>query len=92
MRFRGDSEGTSRETHSPCGKTLARVGKPARRQSKETHMARREYPGVYPCPAAGGRTLYRAFYTDSIGTPRQKRGFGCLSAADLCRAFRGCRL
>jgi hypothetical protein len=37
-------------------------------------MARREYPGVYPCPAAGGRTLYRTLYTDSNGRQRQKRG------------------
>lgn len=38
-------------------------------------MARREYPGVYPDPATGGRTPYRAFDTDSSGVPRQKRGF-----------------
>ena len=37
-------------------------------------MARREYHGVYPYPAAGGRTLYRAFYTDLSGVPPQKRG------------------
>ena len=30
-------------------------------------MARREYRGVYPYPAAGGRTLYRALYNDSNG-------------------------
>jgi hypothetical protein len=44
-------------------------------------MARREYPGVYPYPAAGGRTLYRTLYTDSNGVPRQKRGFTSPSAA-----------
>ena len=49
-------------------------------------MARREYPGVYPYPAAGGRTLYRAFYTDSGGVPRQKRGFTSPSAAAKFRA------
>jgi integrase len=49
-------------------------------------MARREYPGVYPYPAAGGRTLYRAFYTDSSGVPRQKRGFTSPSAAAKFRA------
>ena len=49
-------------------------------------MARREYPGVYPYPAAGGRTLYRAFYTDSGGVPRQKRGFSSPSAAAKFRA------
>ena len=49
-------------------------------------MARREYPGVYPYPAAGGRTLYRAFYTDSSGVPRQKRGFTSPSAAAKFRS------
>ena len=49
-------------------------------------MARREYPGVYPYPAAGGRTLYRAFYTDSGGVPRQKRGFTSPSAAAKFRS------
>ena len=49
-------------------------------------MARREYPGVYPYPAAGGRTLYRASYTDSSGVPRQKRGFTSPSAAAKFRA------
>ena len=34
-------------------------------------MARREYPGAYPYPAAGGRTLYRTLYTDSNGRQRQ---------------------
>jgi integrase len=49
-------------------------------------MARREYPGVYPYPAAGGRTLYRAFYTDSSGVARQKRGFTSPSSAAKFRA------
>jgi len=49
-------------------------------------MARREYPGVYPYPAAGGRTLYRTLYTDSNGRQRQKRGFSTLSAAAKFRA------
>jgi len=49
-------------------------------------MARREYPGVYPYPAAGGRTLYRALYNDSNGRQRQKRGFSSPSAAAKFRA------
>jgi integrase len=49
-------------------------------------MARREYPGVYPYPAAGGRTLYRTLYTDSNGRQRQKRGFSSPSAAAKFRA------
>jgi hypothetical protein len=49
-------------------------------------MARREYPGVYPYPAAGGRTLYRTLYTDSNGRQRQKRGFTSPSAAAKFRA------
>jgi hypothetical protein len=44
-------------------------------------MARREYPGVYPGPAGGGRTLYRTLCTDSNGRQRQKRGFSSASAA-----------
>ena len=43
-------------------------------------MARREYPGVYPYPAARGRKLYRTLYTDSNGRQRQKRGFSSPSA------------
>jgi hypothetical protein len=57
-----------------------------RRQSKEHRMARREYPGVYPYPAAGGRTLYRALYADSSGGQRQKRGFTSPTAAARFRA------
>lgn len=49
-------------------------------------MARREYPGVYPYPAASGRTLYRTLYTDSNGRQRQKRGFTSPSAAAKFRA------
>ena len=41
---------------------------------------------MYPFPAAGGRTLYRAFYTDSGGVRRQKRGFSSPSAAAKFRA------
>jgi hypothetical protein len=51
------------------------------RQSKENHMARREYPGVYPYASVDGRTLYRALYRDSNGGQRQKRGFTSPSAA-----------
>ena len=49
-------------------------------------MARREYPGVYPYPTAGGRILYRTLYTDSDGRQRQKRGFSSPSAAAKFRA------
>jgi hypothetical protein len=49
-------------------------------------MARREYPGVYPYPAAGGRILYRTLYTDSNERQRQKRGFSSPSAAAKFRA------
>ena len=49
-------------------------------------MARREYPGVYPYPASGGRTLYRTLYTDSNGRQRQKRGFSSPRAAAKFRA------
>jgi hypothetical protein len=49
-------------------------------------MARREYPGVYPYPAARGRTLYRTPYTDSNGRQRQRRGFSSPSAAAKFRA------
>ena len=49
-------------------------------------MARRECPGVYPYPAAGGRTLYRTLYTDSNGRQRQKRGFSSPSAAAKFRS------
>jgi hypothetical protein len=41
---------------------------------------------MYPYPAADRRTLYRAFYTDSSGVPRQKRGFTSPSAAANFRA------
>src|SRR5690348_413104 len=43
-------------------------------------------PACTPYPAAAGRTLYRAFYTDSSGVPRQKRGFTSPSAAAKFRA------
>ena len=49
-------------------------------------MARREYPGVYPYPAAGGRTLYRTLYNDGDGRQRRKRGFTSPSAAAKFRA------
>jgi hypothetical protein len=40
-------------------------------------------------PLSGGRTLYRGFYTDSSGVPRQKRGFTSPSAA--AKSARECR-
>jgi hypothetical protein len=49
-------------------------------------VARREYPGVYPYPVAGGRTLYRTLFRDSDGRPRQKRGFTSPTAAARYRA------
>jgi hypothetical protein len=42
--------------------------------------------GVYPHPTAGGRTLYRAFHTESGGVPPQKRGLTSPSAAAKFRA------
>jgi hypothetical protein len=86
-RFRGSSAGDLEKNAKPrvprlWQESASRLG----RQSKETRMARREYPGVYPYPAAGGRTLYRTLYSDSNGRQRQKRGFTTPSAAAKFRA------
>jgi hypothetical protein len=81
-RFRGCSAGHLEKHQAVWQESASRLG----RQSKETRMARREYPGVYRYPAAGDRILYRTLYTDSNGRQRQKRGFSSPSAAAKFRA------
>ncbi len=85
--FRGQLALTSRKTPSPCGKTLARVGKPARppEQGEPTWLDA-SIPACTPVSRGRGRTLYRALYNDSNGRQRQKRGFSSPSAAAKFRA------